>query len=165
MNRNVLNLSICMVRRVISLLIICLVCFAPLFARAPKTVKHPTQKIYLECNALTTSYTYSTLRGEIAEELTQNGCMLVHSADEADWTIQVVGSIGALQKTEFGSRTFFSSEVNISIMIDKGAYAKRVFETTLTEQGKHTSGFDEAAVEAYKLQKPHICEIIKQHIQ
>jgi len=137
----------------------------PFHAKKPVVQKLLNQKVYLVCNALTTSYTYSALQGEISGELTKEGCTLLHSANNADWTIQVVGSTGAQQKSDFGAQSFYSTEVSVKIMIDRGAYASRVFETLLTEQGKHTMGFDEAAVEAYKRLTPQICETIKQHIQ
>lgn len=149
----------------IILLLVAVVLTTPLHAKKQVVQKPLNQKIYLVCNALTTSYTYTTLREEVSGDLTKDGCTLVHSLSEADWTVQIVGAIGAQQKAEFGSQCFYSTEVSVTIMIDRGAYASRVFETILTEQGKDTRGFDEAAVEAYKRLTPKVCETIKQHIQ
>lgn len=155
-----------MKKTIYSILLLLLTCVVPLLAKGKKnTQKPPVQKVYLLCNALTTSYTYSELYGKIAGDLTNNNCILVHSADDADWTIQVVGTVQSQQKTDFGATTFYSTEVSVNIMIDRWAFSKRVFETTLIKQGKHTMGFDEAAEEAYKILTPQIFETIKLHIQ
>ena len=121
-------------------------------------------KIYLICDALTTSYTYTQLRGEIAGFLTEKGYSLSNSADDATWTIQVYGSAGGQKKSTIGSHSLYSQDVTVSIMIDRGAFAKRVYETTLKVSGKHTDDFDEAALDAYKRLTPQICDIIQQQI-
>ena len=149
----------------ILVLLLAAVLCAPMQANKKTPAKAPMLRIYLDCNALTTGYTYSELRGEIAGELTKDNCMLVRSADDADYTIQVGGVVKSQQKTDFGATTLYMVDISASIMIDRGAYAARIFETTLSKRGKDTRGFDEASVEAYKQLTPLICETIKEHIR
>lgn len=151
-------------KRAICIALLSIIAAFSIIANAKKKQPITLNRIYLECNALTTSYTFSELRGTIAGCLTQNGYILVHSADEADWTIQVVGSCGAQKQTAIGSSTLYTTDVIVSIMIDRGAYAKRVFETNLKAKGKHLADFDEAAVDAYTHLSPQICETIMQQI-
>ena len=66
-----------------------MVYFAPVCAQ-----NIPAGKIFLSCNALTTSYTYTQLRGDIAGCLSEAGYKIVYAANEADWTIQVNGITG-----------------------------------------------------------------------
>ncbi|MBR0297060.1 MAG: hypothetical protein IJQ95_06700 [Paludibacteraceae bacterium] len=125
---------------------------------------HSKGNIYLDCSALTTSYTYTQLRGDIAGCLSQAGYTVVTSASEATWTVQVNGSIGKQQQSVIASKTWYFTEVIVSIMIDRGAYAKRIYETNLTQKGSHLTDFDDAALDAYKRITPQICETIVQQI-
>ena len=120
--------------------------------------------IYLDCSALTTSYTYTRLRGDLAGCLAQAGYTLVTSAKEATWTVQVNGSVGKQQQSVIASKTWYFTEIIVSIMIDRGAYAKRIYETNLTQKGSHLTDFDDAALDAYKRLTPQICETIAQQL-
>ena len=133
-------------------------CVSSIFAQSTKG------KVFLNCNALTTSYTYTRLYGDLAGCLTQAGFVLVHSADEANWTIQVYGSTGKQQEMTYGATTWYFTTVTASIMIDRGAFASRVFETNLTVKGSHNTDFDDAALDAYRRLTPQICETIMQQI-
>jgi len=139
-------------------------CIALLLAAFCPFAHSQRAKVFLECSALTSSYTYSDLRGDVAGCLTDAGYRLVNAANDANWTIQVYGSVGSQKKSTVGSYTLYSSDVTVSIMIDRGAYAQRVFETNLKVSGKNMADFDEAAVDAYKRLAPQICETILQHI-
>lgn len=145
-------------------LVIAAAIVAPLAAKPKKPAKPVLNKVYLAYHALTTTYDYTPLRGTIAAELNKVGYQLVRSAQEADWTVQVIGTTGATLKTEFGAACFYTTDINIVILIDRGEYAIRIFETTLTEKGKHLIGFDEAAAEAYNALAPEICETIIQQL-
>lgn len=125
---------------------------------------HSKGNIFLDCSALTTSYTYTQLRGDIAGCLAQYGYRVVTSSSEATWTVQVNGSIGKQQQSVIASKTWYFTEVIVSIMIDRGAYAKRIYETNLTQKGSHLTDFDEAALDAYRRITPKICETIVQQI-
>ena len=125
---------------------------------------HSKGNIFLDCSALTTSYTYTHLRGDLAGCLSQAGYTVVTSASEAMWTVQVNGSIGKQQQTVIASKTWYFTEVIVSVMIDRGVYAKRIYETNLTQKGSHLTDFDEAALDAYRRITPKICETIVQQI-
>lgn len=137
----------------------------PLQAKNKKSVKPAQDKVYLVVNALTTTYDYTALRGTLTTELTRSGYTLVRSAQEADWTVQVTGLVGTTRMTEFGNASFYTGEVNTTIIIDRGAFAVRVYETTLTELGKSPLGFDEAVVEAYQVLAPKICQTLLQYLK
>ena len=85
-------------------------CFAP--AKAQITPSKGT--IYLMCNALTTSYTYTQLRGDIAGCLSEAGYTMVYNADKADWSIQIFGATGKKKETQFGTTTWYFTEVTAS---------------------------------------------------
>lgn len=120
--------------------------------------------IYLMCNALTTSYTYTKLRGDIAGCLSEQGYTMVHSADDADWSIQIFGVTGKKQETKYSSTTWYFSEVTASLYIDQGAFKKRVYENNLTMKGSYNTDHDDAALDAYRRLTPKICETILQQI-
>lgn len=146
-------------------LVVALTMVTSIQAKNKKTAKPVQDKVYLVMNALTTTYDYTALRGTVTAELTRHGYTLVRSAQEADWTVQVTGLVGTTRKSEFGSAAFYTAEVNATIIIDRGAFATRVYETTLTEQGKSPVGFDEAVVEAYQVLTPQICQTLLQYLK
>ena len=120
--------------------------------------------IYLMCNALTTSYTYTQLRGDIAGCLSEQGYTMVYSADQADWSIQIYGVTGKKQETQYGSTTWYFTEVTASLFIDRGAFKERVYENNLTLKGSFNTDHDDAALDAYRRFTPKICETILQQI-
>ena len=116
------------------------------------------------CNALTTSYTYTPLRGDIAGCLSEQGYTMVYSADKADWSIQIYGVTGKKQETQYGSKTWYFTEVIVSLYIDSGAFKERVYENNLTLKGSYNTDYDDAALDAYRRLTPKICETILQQI-
>ena len=139
--------------------------FVTLEAKPKKAQRPKKDKVFLVCHALTTTYDYTQLRSAIASDLTNAGYTLVRSAQEADWTVQVTGTVGATLKTDFGAASFYTADVTAVIIIDRGAYQERVYETALTQKGKNPIGFDEAVVEAYGSLTPKICETILEKIR
>lgn len=120
--------------------------------------------IFLMCDALTTSYTYTQLQGDVTGRLCENGYTMVHSADKADWTVQLVGLTGNKKETKFGATTWYFTEVTVSIHIDRGAFKERVYDNNLTLKGSYNTDYDDAAVDAYRRLTPQISEIILQQI-
>jgi hypothetical protein len=121
----------------------------------------PTKgNIFLMCNALTTSYTYTQLRGDIAGCLTEAGYTMVYSADKADWCIQLMGTTGNKKETPFGTSTWYFTEVTVSILIDRGAFKDRIYENNLTLKGSYNTDYDDAALDAYRRLTPQICETL-----
>jgi len=149
-----------MKRIFILLLSVFMVHFAPVSAQ-----NVPSKgKVFLDCHALTTSYSYTQLYGDVAGCLTDAGFILARSADDANWTIQVNGSTGKMKETTYGSTTWYFTEVIATIMIDRGAYASRVFETNITLKGSYNTDYDDAALDAYRRLTPQICETILRQI-
>ncbi|MBR0195172.1 MAG: hypothetical protein IJQ32_02875 [Paludibacteraceae bacterium] len=136
-----------------------MVYFAPVCAQ-----NIPAGKIFLSCNALTTSYTYTQLRGDIAGCLSEAGYKIVYAANEADWTIQVNGITGKKQESTIASKTWYFTEVTATILIDRGAFDVRIYENNFTEKGAHNTDFDDAALDAYRRLTPKICAVIKEQI-
>ena len=116
------------------------------------------------CNALTTTYTYTQLRGDIAGCLSEQGYTMVYSSDKADWSIQIFGATGKKQETQYGSTTWYFTEVTASLFIDRGAFKERIYENNLTLKGSYNTDHDDAAVDAYRRLTPQICETILQQI-
>ena len=136
-----------------------MVYFAPVCAQ-----NIPAGKVYLSCNALTTSYTYTQLRGDIAGCLSEAGYLIVYAANDADWTVQVNAITGKKQETSYGATTWYFTEVTTTILIDRGAFATRIYENNLTQTGSYNTDFDDAALDAYRRLTPQICEIILQQL-
>ena len=121
----------------------------------------PTKgNIFLMCNALTTSYTYTQLRGDIAGCLSEAGYTMVYNADQADWSIQIFGATGKKKETQFGTTTWYFTEVTASLYIDRGAFKDRIYENNLTLKGSYNTDHDDAALDAYRRLTPQICETI-----
>ena len=137
-----------------------MVYFAPVCAQ-----NIPAGKIYLSCNALTTSYTYTQLRGDIAGCLSEAGYQIVYAANDADWTIQVNGMTGKQKESTIASKTWYFTEVTATILIDRGAFATRIYENNFTEKGSYNTDFDDAAVDAYRRLTPKICDVILQQLK
>ena len=136
-----------------------MVCFAPICAQ-----NIPVGKVFLSCNAFTASYNYTQLRGDIAGCLSQAGYDIVYAANEADWTIQINGTTGKQKESTIASKTWYFTEVTATILIDRGAFATRIYENNLTEKGAYNTDFDDAALEAYRRLTPKICETILQQL-
>jgi hypothetical protein len=149
-----------MKRTIVTILSVLMVCFAPLKAQITPT----KGTIYLMCNALTTSYTYTQLRGDIAGCLSEAGYTMVYNADQADWSIQIYGVTGKKKETSFGTTTWYFTEVTASLYIDRGAFKERVYENNLTLKGSYNTDYDDAALDAYRRLTPQICETILHQI-
>lgn len=145
-----------MKRLIFTALSVLAVCFAPLKAQ----ITPSKGTIYLMCNALTTSYTYTQLRGDIAGCLSEAGYTMVYNADHADWSIQIFGVTGKKKETPFGATTWYFTEVTASLYIDRGAFKERVYENNLTLKGSYNTDYDDAALDAYRRLTPQICETI-----
>ena len=145
-----------MKQTIVTILSVLAVSFAP--AKAQITPSKGT--IYLMCNALTTSYTYTQLRGDIAGCLSEAGYTMVYNADQADWSIQIYGVTGKKKETLFGTTTWYFTEVTASLYIDRGAFKERVYENNLTLKGSYNTDYDDAALDAYRRLTPQICETI-----
>ena len=145
-------------------ILIALSAFAVYFA--PISAQNIPSKgnIYLVCNALTTSYTYAQLRGDIAGCLSEVGYTMVYGANEADWTIQVFGVTGKKQEMQYGAKTWYFTEVTVSLYIDRGAFNERIYENNLTLKGSYNTDYDDAALDAYRRLNPEICQTILQQI-
>ena len=136
-----------------------MVYFAPVSAQ-----NIPAGKVFLSCNAYTTSYTYTQLRSDLAGCLSEAGYQIVYAANEADWTIQVNGITGKQKETPYGTTIWYFTEVTVTILIDRGAFDTRIYENSLTEKGSYNTDFDDAAVDAYRRLTPKICDVIKEQI-
>lgn len=147
-------------RTIIIVLSVFTVYFAPIIAQ-----NIPSKgNIYLTCNALTTSYTYAQLRGDIAGCLSEAGYTIVYNADQVDWSIQVFGVTGKQKESTIASKTWYFTEVTTSITIDRGNFKERIYEKNLTQKGSYNTDFDDAALDAYRRLTPQICETILQQI-
>ena len=120
--------------------------------------------IYLMCNALTTTYTYTQLRGDIAGCLSEAGYTMVYNSEKADWSIQIFGVTGKKQETTLGAKTWYFTEVTAPLCIDLGAFKQRIYENNLTLKGSYNTDYDDAALDAYRRLTPKICETILQQI-
>lgn len=144
---------------------ICIVFSAFMVYFAPVCAQNiPVGKVYLSCNALTTSYTYTQLRGDIAGCLSEAGYQIVYAANDADWTVQVNGITGKKKESTIASKTWYFTEVTATILIDRGAFASRIYENSLTEKGSYNTDFDDAALDAYRRLTPRICDAILQQL-
>ena len=136
-----------------------MVYFAPVGAQ-----NIPAGKIFLSCNALTTSYSYTQLRGDIAGCLSEAGYQTVYAVNDAAWTVQVNGITGKQKESTIASKTLYFTDVTATILIDRGAFSTRIYENSLTEKGAYNTDFDDAALDAYHRLTPKICETILQQL-
>jgi len=152
---------------IIITLIVALMPSVSLWAAQKKTSKkEPARKerVFLDSHTIAGGYTYTGVRTQIASALSEAGYIIVHTPTDADWAVSVTGQTLDMQQTDFGSISYYAVKVEVTILIDRGNFRQRRYEGLLTEKGRHTIGFDEAATEAYNKMIPQLQETIIQHL-
>ncbi len=151
---------------ILALVLLCIPC-TDLSAGGKKAAKKGSavqERVYIECNTIAGGYTYTGVRTQIANALYEAGYLVVHTPTDADWAVSVTGQTLDMQQTDFGSISYYAVKVEVTILIDRGNFRQRRYEGLLTEKGRHTAGFDEAATEAYDKMIPQIQATIKQYL-
>ena len=121
--------------------------------------------IYLKCEANLFGTNYPTLKSEIQGKLSSMGCSFVDSSENADWAVYVSAPAREYNASNFGDVTTYFTYVDANIIVEKVATGQRIFEDQISEKGRHTHNYEQAARDAYKHISPRISAIIKEQIQ
>ncbi len=122
--------------------------------------KHSTT-IYLSCSADIFGKSYPTLQNELKGLLAADGCNFTNNPANADWVITVIcNSREHSQKYFKDTTSSYFAYVDAQIIIDKVITSQRIYENELSSKGGHTSGYSQAAKDAYKKLKKDLGHII-----
>lgn len=121
--------------------------------------------IYITCDANLFDSEYPTFLKELQGELSQLGVSFVDSVEQADWKINIKATAREYNKVELGGAASYFAYADATLIIDKLANGKRVYEDAISEKGGHTHNYEKAAREAYKYLVPRISAIIKEQLE
>ncbi len=126
--------------------------------------KHSTT-IYLSCSADIFGKPYPSLQNELKGILAVDGCNFTNDPANAEWSVIVICNSREHSQTSFGKTTSYFTYVNAQIVIDKVITSQRIYENEIYAKGGHTTGYSQAALDAYKNLKNEIGEIISKNIK
>ena len=121
--------------------------------------------IYLECSANMFGTNYAALKSEIQGELSKLGCNFVPNAAQSDWAVYVTAPARKYNKVDYGETSAYFVYVDATIVVEKTATGQRIYENSISEKGRHTHNYEQAAYNGYKEISPKISQIITEQIK
>lgn len=108
---------------------------------------------------------YSKLENEVKGKLSASGCNFTDNPAYADYIIRIKATTRKYKKAHVGKSEAYFVYVDVAMSIENSITGHRIYEGESSVKGSHTSGFDEAACEAYKNTSNYLAKLIQENIE